>query len=87
MLKLNPRLLEDKASAIDAVEIFRESLASSYVGPNQATIGFRLTSCDNPDHFAYSSFLTGLKRKLGINCSKAQSNKELEIALPDTKLA
>lgn len=58
VLKLNPKLLEDEASAVDAVKIFRESLASSYAEPNPATIGFRLTCSDDPDNFSYSAFLS-----------------------------
>ena len=92
VLKLNPTLLEDKASAVDAVKMFRESLASSYAEPNQATIGFRITNSDDPDNFAYSAFLSGLEKKLGTNSStsnEAETNKEAQAqaALPDTKLA
>lgn len=96
VLKLNPKLFEVEASAVDAVKIFRESLASSYAEPNQATIGFRITNSEDPDNFAYSAFLSGLEKKLGTNFSnsnskdkEAETNKDEEVqtALPDTKLA
>jgi hypothetical protein len=90
VLKLNPKLLEDEASAVDAVKIFRESLVSRHAEPNQATIGFRMTEVDYPDNVAYSAFLSGLEKKLGTNSFKskeAKTNKDVEVALPDTKLA
>ena len=92
VLKLNPKLLEDEASAVDGLKIFRESLASSYEEPNQATIGFRITNSCDPDNFAYSAFLSGLEKKLGTDSSNSleletQPNKKVEMDLPDTKLA
>jgi len=90
VLKLNPKLLEDEASAVDAVKIFRESLVSSHAEPTQATIGFRITEVDYPDNVAYSAFLSGLEKKLGTNSFKSKetkTNKDVEVALPDTKLA
>ena len=92
MLKLNPTLLEDEASAVDAVKLFRESLASSYAEPNQATIGFRITNSCEPDNFSYSAFLSGLEKKLSRNSSNSleletQTKNQVEIDLPDTKLA
>ena len=95
VIKLNPTLLEDGASAVDALKVFRESIASSYAEPNPATIGFRLTCSDDPDNFSYSAFLSGLEKKLSTNASNSKpnsketaTNEEVEVALPpDTKLA
>ena len=92
VLKLNPKLLENEASAVDGVKIFRESLASSYAEPNQATIGFRITNSCDPDNFSYSAFLSGLEKKLSSNSSNSleletQTKNQVEIDLPDTKLA
>ena len=93
VLKLNPKLLEDDASAFDGVKTFRESLASSYAEPNQATIGFRITNSCDPDNLSYSAFLSELEKKLDTDSShdssevEAKANKKVEIDLPDTKLA
>lgn len=93
VLKLNPKLLEDEASAVDGVKTFRESLASSYAEPNQATIGFRITNSCDPDNLSYSAFLSELEKKLDIDSSndsfelETLANEKVELDLPDTKLA
>lgn len=93
VLKLNPKLLKDEASAVDGVKTFRESLASSYEEPNQATIGFRITNSCDPDNLSYSAFLSELEKKLDINSSNTSleletlADMKVELDLPDTKLA
>lgn len=88
VLQANPSLLTHGIEPSVAIKAINEILPTSFVEPNMATIGFRVSSDSSPDQAKYSSHLSDLQKRLSVTSyAELTTNRNEEIPLPDTKRA
>ena len=88
--KENPKVFDPDTPQHEVVRAFKNGLASSFVKPNEKTLGFLLSEEESPDEAAYATFLQDLEEKAERSARNEVVEKAPqleEIPFPDTKYA
>ena len=95
----NPKLLrQTDLDRSEVVQSCKEALFTSFIEPNMATIGFRVSNEDAPDEVSYASYLENLEKSLrtmesGLHLDSKEKRAHVQektsndIPFPDTKLS